>query len=102
MSILIRECNFEDEFDLESTDLSKLNDGSILADAKVNCDDFNEAYGNIIPEGNYETIAGYIISETGRIPNKGEHLYLSIGQVIISKSTARKIDKVIIYLNQKA
>lgn len=94
--------DFEDEFDLESTDLSRLNDGSILADAKVNCDDFNETYGNIFPEGNYETIAGYIISETGRIPNKGEHLYLSIGQVIISNSTARKIEKVKIYLNQES
>ena len=89
---------FEDEFDLDSTDLTVLNDGSVLADAKVNCDDFNEAYGPVIPGGNYETIAGYIISETGRIPNQGEHLYLSVGQVIISKSTARKIDKVKIYL----
>ena len=92
--------DFEDEFDMDSTDLSNLDDGSILADARVNCDDFNESYGKYIPKGNYETIAGYIISETGRIPNQGEHLYLSLGQVIISKSTARKIDKVKIYLNK--
>ena len=90
--------DFEDEFDVEESDLKKLDDGSIIASAKIDCELFNGKFGNILPEGNFETLGGYIISEIGRIPNKGETLYLSIGQVIINKSTSRRINQIKIIL----
>jgi len=86
--------DFEDEFDVEEADLKQLDDGSIIASAKTDCELFNYKFGNILPEGNFETIGGYIISEIGRIPNKGETLYLPIGQVIINKSTSRRISQI--------
>ena len=90
--------DFEDEFDVEESDLKKLDDGSIIASAKIDCELFNGKFGNILPEGNFETLGGYIISEIGRIPNKGETLYLPIGQVIINKSTSRRINQIKIIL----
>ena len=62
--------------------------------------DFNKKHNNLIPKGNYETIAGYIISELGRIPNEGEHLFMKIGQVVIKKAFSRYIEKVLIYPNK--
>ena len=53
--------------------------------------------GNIIPEGEYETLGGYIISALCRIPNQGEHLFLPIGQVVIKKSSARQIHQIQIF-----
>tara|TARA_A100000164_G_C21896677_1_gene768297 strand:- start:618 stop:1835 length:1218 start_codon:yes stop_codon:yes gene_type:complete len=94
--------DFEDEFDVEESDITQLTDGSILVSAKVNCEIFNEKIGNIIPEGKFETIGGYIISEIGRIPNKGETLYLSIGQIIIQQSSTRRISKVKIILKEES
>ena len=80
---------------------SKVNDdGSITTNAKIECDIFNKKYNNLIPEGNYETVAGYIISEIGRIPNEGENLFLSIGQVVIKKSSSRKVDEIQIFPNK--
>tara|TARA_Y100001960_G_scaffold100797_1_gene108370 strand:- start:459 stop:1688 length:1230 start_codon:yes stop_codon:yes gene_type:complete len=88
---------FEDEFDENTEKGSKLNDGSILVNARMDWKEFNSKFNKIIPEGEYETIGGYIISELGRIPNKGEHLFMSIGQIIIQEATARQIHQVKIY-----
>ena len=88
---------FEDEFDIESKKSEKFNDGSIIVDARTNWKEFNSKYGNIIPEGNYETIGGYIIAELGRIPNKGEHLFTPIGQIEIIKASARQIHQLKIF-----
>ena len=63
-------------------------------------DQFNEKHGELIPKGEYETIGGYIISITGRIPNMGERLFLPIGQVVIRKATSRMIEQVQIFLNK--
>ena len=91
----------EDEFDHDEMKSKKNEDGSITTNAKVECDAFNKEYNNLIPTGNYETLAGYIISEIGRIPNEGENLFLKIGQVLIKKSSSRKINEIQIFPNNK-
>ena len=90
---------FEDEFDYEESDSKKIEDGSILVNAKMEYEIFNEKYGNIIPKGDYETVGGYIIKKLGRIPHKNEHIFLPIGQVIIRNSSSRRIEQIQIYLN---
>ena len=50
--------------------------------------------------GDYETIGGYIIEQLGRIPNKNEHLFLQIGQILIRKASSKRIEQVQIFMNQ--
>ena len=89
--------DFEDEFDVTNIEYQQLEDGSIIADAKVDWKDFNDKFGKIIPEGDYETIGGFIINEIGRIPNQGENLFSDIGQIVIIKASSRRIDKIQLY-----
>ena len=94
--------DFEDEFDEGKDDSELQEDGSIIVSARTDWKKFNDEFGCIIPDGEYETLGGYIISDLGRIPNQGEHLFLSIGQVVINKSSDRQIHQVQIYpLNNK-
>jgi len=88
---------FEDEFVNNPIDTKINSDGSILVNGKMKWLDFNKRHGNIIPKGDYETIAGYIISDLGRIPNIGEHLFMNLGQIVIKKASDRYIEKVLIY-----
>lgn len=90
---------FEDEFDHDQVKSKVQDDGSIVTNARIECDEFNKLYNNLIPKGNYETLAGYIISEIGRIPNQGESLFLTIGQILIKKSSSRKIEEIQIFPN---
>lgn len=92
---------FEDEFDENLEKGKKLSDGSIIANARMDWEDFNKEFNTIIPEGEYETIGGYIISELGRIPHKGEHLFMQIGQVVIINASARQIHQIQIYPSNK-
>ena len=89
--------DFEDEFDEEEVKSELLEDGSIVVNARIDWEDFNTKFGNMIPDGEYETLGGYIISQLGRIPNQGEHLFLPIGQVVVKKGSSRQIYQVKIY-----
>jgi CBS domain containing-hemolysin-like protein len=89
--------DFEDEFDVDTKKSEKQADGSIVVDARMDWEDFNDKYENMIPKGDYETVGGYIISQLGRIPNKGEHLFMPIGQTVVIKASARQIHRVQIY-----
>jgi CBS domain containing-hemolysin-like protein len=91
--------DFEDEFDTDSVQGIKNDDGSFSVNTKMDWEIFNEQFKNIIPQGDYETVGGFIISQIGRIPNQGEHLFTSIGQIEIIKATARRILQVRIYPN---
>ena len=89
--------DFEDEFDINSKKSEQHEDGSITVNARMNWKEFNSEFSNMIPEGEYETVGGYIIFHLGRIPNKGEHLFMPIGQIVIIKASARQIHQIQIY-----
>ena len=91
---------FGDEFDYENLQSFINKDGSITTNAKININDFNEKYNNLIPLGDYETVGGYIIKQIDRIPNKNEHLFLNIGHIIIKKASSRRIEQIQIFTNQ--
>tara|TARA_Y100000994_G_scaffold40267_1_gene31210 strand:- start:461 stop:853 length:393 start_codon:yes stop_codon:yes gene_type:complete len=91
---------FEDEFDYKSIQSFKNKDGSITTNAKMSIEDFNQKHNNLIPKGDYETIGGYIIKAIDRIPNTNEHLFLSIGHIIIKKADSRRIEQIQIFMNQ--
>ena len=91
--------DFEDEFDHNQQEIKIETDGSVIVEAKTECSLINEKFGNKIPEGDYETISGYIISNINRIPHTGERFFLPIGQVVIKSASSRKIEKIQIFLN---
>ena len=70
-----------------------------LLSYQILVDKFNKKYNNLIPLGDYETIGGYIIEQLGRIPNKNEHLFLQIGQILIRKASSKRIEQVQIFIN---
>ena len=76
---------FADERDVP--DLIRLIAPHILeCDARTEVDLLEEYYGLPIPEGDYETVAGYILDRTGTIPETGTEL--TLGDVIITVTDA--------------
>ena len=61
-----------DEYDVEEDICRKIADNTYLINGKVEVDFINEKYNLKLPTGDYETIAGYIITSLGRIPIQGE------------------------------
>ena len=84
---------FADERD--GPDLARLIAPHILeCDARTEVDLLEEHYGLRIPEGDYETVAGYILDRTGTIPETGTELSLGDAIITVTDADARAIRKI--------
>ena len=84
---------FADERD--EPDLIRLIAPHILeCDARTEVDLLEEHYGLPIPEGDYETVAGYILDRTGTIPETGTELNLADAIITVTDADERAIRKV--------
>jgi CBS domain containing-hemolysin-like protein len=52
--------------------LRPIDDRTAVADGRVSIDEINEALHLDLPEGDYETLAGFVLDRLGRIPHRGE------------------------------
>lgn len=66
----------------------------IECEGRTEIDILDEQYGLSIPEGDYETIAGYILERTGTIPETGTELELGDSVITILDSDTRAIKKI--------
>ncbi|MFO8101084.1 MAG: transporter associated domain-containing protein, partial [Dehalococcoidia bacterium] len=59
-------------------------------------DHANEEMGLNFPEGDYETIGGFILDALGRIPEEGEQLRYNDVTLTVTEMKGVKIEKVLI------
>ena len=84
---------FADERD--EPELIRLIGHKILeCDGRTEVSLLKEDYGLVIPEGNYETIAGYILERTGTIPKVGTQLNLKDLVITVMDADVRAIQKI--------
>jgi len=84
----------KDEYDVEEDICRKISDDTYLISGKVEIDFINEKFGLDIPLGDYETIAGYITTQLGRIPVQGENVSIDDFSILILRATQIKIEAV--------
>ena len=63
-----------DEFDspLERQHLTREVDGAIFVDGSISIERIKADYGIVLPAGEYETVAGFILAQLRRVPSEGE------------------------------
>ena len=86
----------EDEHDIDEEEIIKISQNIYTADAKVEIEDFTEFFNlNIDPlEIDAETLGGFIISELGVLPKKGDVIKIENLSIKVTHADDRKIDKV--------
>ena len=84
----------QDERDTEEPGIRMLSKREWRVPARTEIEDVEEVIGVEIPEGNYETLAGYILYLTGRIPEAGEIVRANGLIFRIEQSTDRAIHMV--------
>ncbi|MBQ6796889.1 MAG: HlyC/CorC family transporter [Clostridia bacterium] len=95
--------NIQDEFDNEDEDISKVSDNCFTVDGTTPIDEVTDMIGVELPEGDYDTIAGYIVTELGRIPKNGEHPVITFGSATLTVETVedQRIAKVMVLVNKE-
>ncbi|MBU0473703.1 MAG: hemolysin family protein [Bacteroidetes bacterium] len=83
-----------DEYDEDEEIFKKIDDNLFIISGKYEIDRLNDEYDFQIPEGEYETIAGYIITELGMIPSKKKIYQIGNFSIEIIHSSKQRIELV--------
>lgn len=89
--------DIQDEYDKENELIKKLSNDTFLFSGSVDLDELVELHPEIeldVESGDFETVAGYIIHHTGRIPKVNEELQIHRNTFIITKATQSKLENV--------
>ena len=83
-----------DEHDIEENPFTKLSDGDFLVDSRVDIEEFEEYFGIEVPEGQFETLGGFILYLIKKIPVTGETLVYEDLKITIETADERSIKRV--------
>lgn len=86
----------EDEFDRDPVNIRRFGERQWSAGGRAELDQIEGATGLALPEGDYETLAGFLLAKFGRIPSVGERLQWGGWRLTVSKATDRAIQEVVI------
>lgn len=64
--------NIQDEYDEEEEEISKIDENTFTVEGTIDIEEIDELIGKELPEGDYETLAGFIMDELQCIPKNGE------------------------------
>ena len=84
----------DDEHDVVEFIERQIAEDEYILSGRIEIDYLNEKYEFGIPEGEYETLAGYIVSKTENIPNRDETITLDNFEFHIVNVSDRKIETV--------
>jgi len=71
--------SIQDEYDDEGEEISRIDESTFRLDGMTDVDEIEALTGVTLPEGDYDTIAGFVISELGYLPVPGEHPEVEYG-----------------------
>ncbi len=86
--------DIKDEFDLDETILRILDEGSVIASGRLEIDELAEKTTISLPDGDYETVAGYLLERLGTIPEARDEFELDGYRFVILQATVSRIDTV--------
>ncbi len=64
--------NIQDEYDDEDEEIAKINDTTFTVEGNTDIDEVDELVGAQLPQDDYDTLAGFIISRLGYLPKDGD------------------------------
>ena len=64
--------NMQDEFDHEEEEITQIDEDSFEVDGTLSVGELEELLDTELPEGDYDTVAGFVLDQLGHIPEEGE------------------------------
>ncbi len=85
--------DIRDEYDVPSSDLS-FPGGEMEADGLLNLDEVEEQTGVHLPDGPYETLAGYVMAVLGHVPRVGDAVEADGHRLEVTELDGRRVSRV--------
>ena len=84
-----------DELTAAEKEYEVINEYTFQVDGGMRIEEVNEEMGLELPEGDYETIAGFVLHLLGHIPRQGEQLRYKNLKLIVTKMRKHKIEEIV-------
>lgn len=90
--------NMQDEYDTEEEEIHREGDNRYSVDGTTPVEEISDLTGVELPEGDYDTIAGLMMEQLGRIPKPNEHPHVKVKNLTLTvdKMDDRRIARITI------
>ena len=85
-----------DELTVAEKEYEVVNEHTFQIDGGMRIEEANEELGLSLPEGDYETVAGFVLSLLGRIPRQGQQLRYKELKIVITKMRGLKVEEILV------
>ncbi|MCW2600129.1 MAG: hypothetical protein JWM02_1958 [Frankiales bacterium] len=83
-----------DEYDAPSAEALRTHGGAVEVDGLLNLDEVEEQTGVHLPDGPYETLAGFVMASLGHVPRVGEAVEADGHRLEVTELDGRRISRV--------
>jgi putative hemolysin len=85
--------DIRDEYDEVGTELRRLTGGVVEVEGRMNLDEFAEYTAVQLPEGPYETAAGFLMARLGRLPQTGDAVEIEGHRISVTEVDGRRASR---------
>jgi putative hemolysin len=86
--------DIRDEYDAEGGATRHLVGGAVEVEGLLNLEDFEDEAGFALPDGPYETVAGFVVAALGHLPSMGEEVLVGNHVLTVTELDGRRIARV--------
>ena len=83
--------DIRDEYDVDQDQTRRLIGGAVEVDGLLNLHEFAEQTGIALPEGPYETAAGFVLASLGEVPRVGNSVEVDGNRLTVTEMDGRRI-----------
>jgi CBS domain containing-hemolysin-like protein len=91
----------DDEFDTEQLTETEVAAGHFILSTRLEIEYLNEKYNLSLPEGDYHTLGGFVISICGKIPRVRESIREGSFEFVVTKAKGARIEEVELYIRNE-
>jgi len=91
--------SIQDEYDNEEEEISKIDETTFMIEGNTDIEEVNDLIGIELPEGEYDTVAGFVIDRLGYLPQKDDrpvveykHLRFTVEELEDKRISAIKVE----------
>jgi CBS domain containing-hemolysin-like protein len=94
--------DIRDEYDPAETDIARFGEGRFVVPGTMHVAELSERLGLELPEGEYETIAGFLMDRLGRIPNRRDTVEHNGWKIRVLAMHRRRVVQVLVEQPEQA
>ncbi len=92
--------DISDEYDMHTQEIETIREGEYVVDGSTRIEELNELIGTNIESEHYDSIGGFVIELTGRLPRQGESVEYMGTKFVVENMERNRIRKIRVLMTE--